>query len=67
MELYDLDADPEMLRDLARVESERLAALRSEATAYFGQGERASGALEIPGPVARRLRQLGYAAADAPH
>lgn len=64
-ELYRLDRDPGMRRDLAAQEPERLRALAAAAEAHFaGEVEPRPAALDAA--VVERLRALGYAAPDGP-
>jgi arylsulfatase A-like enzyme len=61
-ELYSLDADPGMLRDLSATQPEQVAALRADAErAFAARGEVRGEPLQVPTHVAERLRELGYA------
>ena len=58
-ELYDLDADPRELRDIAADETERVKTLREKLDAWFRAGR--SQSVEPSDADLERLRSLGYA------
>lgn len=60
VQLYALDSDPEMRKNLAAQESQRVAALRAEAEGVFVEAAIPTEAAELPEETARRLRSLGY-------